>query len=181
MDQQNSTECTAMDAALQPNPTMGRRNVIAGMAGLGIAAGLGPNRVRAQEATPSADDDTDDDGVGGETSDGDIDAEIGAAYQNFVGKLAANLGQTDTTAVDTAIRDALKAIVDEEFAAGDISQNLATELKDRIDTSPAPLRLGGLRRLRRGRLKRRRDDEDDDDTDDQGDIELPTGEVTPST
>src|SRR6187402_559646 len=76
---------------------LGRRNVIAGIAGLGIAAGIGATQELAQDATPTPNDET------GGTTDQQPDkmAEIGAAYQNFVRKLASNLGESDSAKVDT--------------------------------------------------------------------------------
>ena len=182
MDSRSTNTEDRSDGAIHTEPThwhrpVGRRSVIAGIAGLGIASGMGISRTLAQESTPEA---TDEEGTDQGTSDdisAEREAEIGAAYQNFVGKLAANLGETDTAAVDTAIRDALKAIVDEEFAAGNISQNLTTELKDRIDASPAPLRLGRLGGMRGGRLERRKDRQDDES---DSDSDLPGAEATPS-
>jgi hypothetical protein len=162
---------------------IGRRNVIAGIAGLGVAAGIGASQVLAQDATPSATE---------EPSDTTIDeqpgkmAEIGAAYQDFVGKLATNLGESDTAKVDTAIRDALKAMVDDQYTAGNISRNLADDLKSRIDSSDAPLAvamLGGMgfRRVER-RRDRRHDGQNDDDTQpgDGDTTEQPSTESTPS-
>jgi hypothetical protein len=118
---------------------IGRRNILAGIGGLGLAGAVGINRVLAQEATPTASDDED----GGETdvepADVDFEREIGDAYDNFVAKLAEQLGDTDAATVDTAIRNALKAMVDQEFDEGNISRNLATEIKERIDESEAPI------------------------------------------
>jgi hypothetical protein len=162
---------------------LGRRNVIAGIAGLGIAAGIGASQVLAQDATPTPSDET-----GGTTSGEQPDkaAEIGAAYQNFVGKLATNLGESDTAKVDTAIRDALKAMVDEQYNDGKISRNLADDLKSRIDSSDAPLAVAmlggmGLRRVER-RRDRRHDGQNDDDTQpgDDDTTEQPSTESTPS-
>src|SRR5688572_3618559 len=63
---------------------IGRRNILAGIGGLGLAGAIGINRVLAQEATPTATDDED----GGETdvepADVDIEREIGEAYDTFV-------------------------------------------------------------------------------------------------
>jgi len=161
---------------------IGRRNVIAGIAGLGVAAGIGVTQVVAQTATPSATRET------GGTTDQQPDkiAEIGAAYQDFVGKLTTNLGESDTAKVDTAIRDALKAMVDDQYTAGNISRNLADDLKSRIDSSDAPLAVAmlggmGLRRIER-RRDRRHGGQDDDDTlpGDDDTTEQPGAESTPS-
>ena len=48
----------------------------------------------------------------------------------------------DPASVDTGIRDALKTMVDDRLAAGEISANAATEAKAEIDASEAPLRVG---------------------------------------
>ena len=153
---------------------LGRRNVIAGIAGFGIAASIGAREVLAQESTPEVDDsDESDPGEDDQAPTGEMAAERGAAYENFVGKVSTNLGEPDTAAVDTAIRDALKAMVDEQFDAGKISENLATKLKEKIDTSPAPLPIGmrgGLRQHRMERRGKRRHDRRDgkDGSDDSG-------------
>ena len=121
---------------------IGRRNLLAGIGGLGLAGVIGINRVLAQEATPTATDDedaSDDPDAVVEDAFADAEREIGEAYQNFVAKLADQLGNTDAATVDTAIRNALKAMVDQEFDEGNISRNLATEIKERIDASEAPL------------------------------------------
>jgi hypothetical protein len=67
-------------------------------------------------------------------------------YDDFVAKLAANLGQTDATKVDAAIRATLKQTIDEQQAAGDLTADQATALKQRIDTADVPLGfMGGPR------------------------------------
>jgi hypothetical protein len=159
---------------------MGRRNVMAGIAGIGIAAGIGATRVVAQDATPST---TEQPGAGAGTDQAAKAAKIGAAYQDFVGKLTTNLGESDPTKIDTAIRDALKAMVDEQFNAGTISANLRDERKSRIDSSDFPLGVAMLAgmgehrvELRRRRRKNRRDDEQ---TGDDGTTE-PSTTTTPT-
>jgi hypothetical protein len=162
---------------------MGRRNVIAGIAGIGVAAGIGATRVVAQDATPSA---TEEPGTGTGTDQTTKDAEIGAAYQDFVGKLTTNLGESDPTKVDTAIRDALKAMVDEQFDAGTISANLRDDLKSRIDSSDFPLGVAMLAGMREHRVelrrKRRKDRQDDDQSgeDDGGSTTQPSTTSTPT-
>jgi hypothetical protein len=162
---------------------MRRRNVIAGIAGFGIAAaGIGATQVAAQDATPSA---TEEPGAGTGTNQTTREAQIGAAYQDFVGKLTTNLGESDTTKVDTAIRDALKAMVDEQFSAGTISANLRDDLKSRIDSSDAPLgvaMLAGVRMHRmEGRRERRKDRQDDDQSgNDNGPANQPSTTATPT-
>ena len=131
----------------------GRRAVLGGMAALGIGAAFGGTRAFGQETTPAATDE----GVG---SSGDATGK-GARYQDFVAKLAANLGINDPSTVDSAIRDALSAIVDERLAAGEIAANDATAIKEQIAASESPLRIGGFGK--RGRHARgQRDDSAED-------------------
>ena len=61
------------------------------------------------------------------------DATTSTAYQDFVDALAANLGIGDPATVDAAIKTTLKQQVDDRLAAGEISANQATALKERID------------------------------------------------
>jgi hypothetical protein len=117
-----------------------RRRVVAGAAGLGAASLLGLRMAHAQDttATPGAGTTVTD-----ETTDATDATDLRAeSYQDFVDKLAANLGMTDTASVDTAIRDSLKAMIDDRLAAGEISANSATEWTAEIDSSVAPLRVG---------------------------------------
>jgi hypothetical protein len=67
-----------------------------------------------------------------------------AAYQVFVAKLANNLGVTDPTKVDAAIRSTLKQMVDDQLATGTISAKKATQLKKTIDAADQPGDLLGL-------------------------------------
>lgn len=102
------------------------------------------------------------------------------AYQDFLGKVTTNLGMSDTAAVDLAIREALKAMVDERFAAGEISRNNADTLKERIDTSAAPIGILSLGR----RMARRRDRRSGRAGDDGGMRVEPNGDsasATPTT
>lgn len=87
---------------------------VGGLAGGGVFAQDQSGTPAAGESTPAA---------GGETS----------AYQDFVNALAANLGISDPATVDAAIKTTLKQQVDAELAAGNISANEATALKQRID------------------------------------------------
>ena len=65
-------------------------------------------------------------------------------YQDFLAKLATNLGVADAAQVDAAIRTTLKQTVDERLAVGDLSANDATAIKERIDAADVPLgMLGG--------------------------------------
>ncbi len=73
-------------------------------------------------------------------------------YQDFIGKLASNLGISDTTSVDTAVRSTLKQMVDEQQAAGRLTADQANTLKQRIDAGDFPGNLGGIARVgRQGR------------------------------
>ena len=158
----------AADGPATTRRLVGRRTLMAGMAAIGAVGVLGGGRALAQ-------DDSDDVPF----VDEELAPEIGEAYQNFVAKLAANLGESDVSTVDTAIRDALAAMVEEQFAAGTISRNLADELIERIQTGDAPLAvamLAGMRGPRMERRKKRRDDEDDA-SDDSG---APSSDATPT-
>jgi len=154
---------------------IGRRNILAGMAGLGVVASLGATRAFAQGNASNGTNQTDRTAV--------REAHMAAAYQNFLGKLAANLGESDTSVVDTAIRDALKAMVEEQFEAGEISRNLADEIKGQIDSGVAPFGFGVMGGLGIHDMDRRRDRIHDrwtdDDTDDEADDDSST-EATPS-
>lgn len=153
---------------------VGRRNVVAGIAALGAAGVFGASRALAQD-DPDGDDDFPDD----EEDLLEMAPEIGETYQNFVAKLAANLGESDVAAVDTAIRDALAAMVEERFAAGEISRNLADELIERIQTGEAPLAVAMIAALRGRRFERRKNRQgDDDDASDQA--AAPPTEGTPA-
>lgn len=147
---------------------VGRRIVLAGVAGLGMASLIGLNVALAQDSTDDTESEDDNDIDGSDDVDTEIDAEVGAAYQNFLGKLTTNLGMTDTSEVDLAIRASLKAMVDEKFTEGSISQNDADAIKERIDTGVSPLgvaMLGGVRGRRQKRRDERRDNDTGSDTD----------------
>jgi hypothetical protein len=180
--------------AAPPEPTfirrtIGRRDVIAGVSGLGLAGVFGLRQVGAQDELEDDEEDGDDSST--------MEIEVfgrpmpGELYQDFVAKVAAALGETDLAVVDTAIRDALKAIIDERFEAGEISRNLATELKERIDTSEVPLMavaVGGhgmarAERIHKRRRNRRREDERDDtgtESSESEDSDTPADEATPT-
>lgn len=96
----------------------------------------GSSSVAAQSATPAAGT-----GVGGTT----VDSATTDPYQDFLAKLATNLGVADAAAVDAAIRTTLKQTVDERLAAGDLSANDATAIKERIDAADVPLGIIGGR------------------------------------
>jgi hypothetical protein len=114
-----------------------RRRVISGIAGVGAAVITGATLARAQESTPEAGTDSTD-----TTDTTTPDETRGSNYQTFLTKLAAELSLTDTTALDTDIRDALKAMVDDVLAAGDLAANDATDMKTAIDESPSPIKIG---------------------------------------
>ena len=121
-----------------PASALNRRRVLAGTAGLGAAALLGAKLVQAQTAT-------------GTPEAGTTETDEQTYYDNFVGKLAANLNISDAATVDTAIRDSLTEIVDEELAGGHISQDTATKLKENIASGDVPFLFPGRRGMgRRG-------------------------------
>jgi hypothetical protein len=70
------------------------------------------------------------------------DAAKADAYAAFVENLAIEMG-SDAATVDAAIRAALKQSIDDQVAAGDLAVNDATEMKAAIDTSSAPMMVGG--------------------------------------
>ena len=154
---------------------IGRRTVFAGAAGLGLATLVGGTIVRAQD-TPDTGDGTpttDTDGTTDETSTNE--AEAGARYDDFVSRLAGNLGITDPSQVDTGIRTTLTDLVDARLAAGEISANDADAARTAIADSPTPLggrfRVGhgddpgGFGRGRGGFGRSGMSDQPDDDTD----------------
>lgn len=103
---------------------------------LGVGAITGPG-VFAQSATPAATSGTT---ANGTTANGTAtattkDAAEQAEYQAFITALGTNLGISDPTKVDAAIRAALKQMVDDQFTAGNISANEATAEKAAIDAS----------------------------------------------
>ena len=62
-----------------------------------------------------------------------------AEYAAFLDALAVNLGVADGETVEAAIRTTMKQVIDERLAAGQISADLATELKLAIDSGDYPL------------------------------------------
>jgi hypothetical protein len=115
--------------------------VIVGAAGAGLATTLGAAIVRAQDATPTAGSGSATPATGTGTQK---KPDAAALYQSFLGKLATNLGLSDPKAVDTAIRTSLKSLVDDQLAAGHISGDNATALKQRIDAATVPLGMFGV-------------------------------------
>jgi hypothetical protein len=78
-------------------------------------------------------------------------------YQDFIGKLAANLGISDAASVDTAIRTTLKQMVDEQQAAGRLTAAQANALKERIDAGDFPRDFVGVGHFGRHHAVRRGD------------------------
>jgi hypothetical protein len=125
-----------IDRAADPS-RLGRRNVVAGIAGIGLA-GVGMSRAFAQDSTPTAQETP----AVGSSGDATTTTSGDTRYETFTSYLADQLG-SDAATVDTAIRDSLKQMVDDALAAGDISADQATARKARIDESTSPIRLGG--------------------------------------
>src|SRR3954451_18613964 len=148
-----------------PASTLNRRRVLAGTAGLGAAALLGAKLVQAQTATGTP-----------EAGTGTTETDEQTYYNNFVSKLAANLNISDAATVDTAIRDSLTELVDEELAGGHISQDTATRLKENIASGDVPFLFPGRRGMGRhggpmggGKPGDKSDDNGDTDDDDSVD------------
>ena len=169
------------------NRPHGRRAVLAGAAGLGIAAIAGGSFAVAQ-ATPDASDGTT---TGTTTNDtttdtADRSAEAAARYDDFVTRLSGNLSIGDSTTVDAAIRAALTAMVDERLAAGEISANDATAAKAEIASSPSPVfglfggPHGGGRGGHGGEFSGRSDDNDGPNGSESSDDDTGTTDATPS-
>lgn len=66
-----------------------------------------------------------------------------AEYAAFLDTLAANLGLADGATIDAALRTTMKQLIDERLAAGEISADLATELRAAIDGGDYPVRIHG--------------------------------------
>ncbi len=71
-------------------------------------------------------------------------------YQDFVGRLATNLGESDKTKVDQAIRTTLKQEVDAKVTSGDIAGKVADAIKAKIDSPDFPADLIGLMAMMHG-------------------------------
>ena len=71
-------------------------------------------------------------------------SQINARYQDFVKRLAANLGESDTTKVDQAIRTTLKQEVDAKVTSGDIAGKVADAIKAKIDSPDFPADMIGM-------------------------------------
>ncbi len=121
------------------------------------------------------------------------DTDPAQLYQDFLTKLTTNLGETDTARVDQAIRDSLKQVVDDRQAAGDLTAEQATALKERIDANDIPIGLGGpgghgfrgphggdMGRSGPGGWDNDRDGQDDQSNSDQEDQQQPKAEATPT-
>lgn len=110
--------------------TLNRRRVLAGTAGLGAAALLGAKLVQAQSAPSTP-------GAGSSTGASKASAEQ-ARYDDFLSKMATNLGVADAATVDKAIRASVTQMVEEELAGGHISQDAANKMKANIDSTNVP-------------------------------------------
>lgn len=121
-----------------------RRGLLIGGLGLSLtltgASALGALPVAAQESS-----------TGDSNSEMTVDERVAAweeerlqRYERFLAAFAENLGIDDPAQVETALRETLKQMVDDELAAGDISVNAAAELKERIDQASGPILFGGL-------------------------------------
>ncbi|MEA2596584.1 MAG: hypothetical protein QOF01_3053 [Thermomicrobiales bacterium] len=162
---------------------MNRRKLVVGGSASALTlavAGLAAQRsVDAQDATQGSGTATPSTGTGGpDTTQNDDQTQ----YQDFVAALAANLGIADASSVDAAIRISLKQLVDAEYAAGNISANDATALKERIDASDSPLRLGRFGRHGGGPGGRdgKQGGRDDGDDGDDKSGEIDESETTPA-
>jgi hypothetical protein len=118
---------------------MDRRTfVVGGGAALAIAGLTVQRAVEAQDATPTPSTGT---ATPGATQNQN---QAQTLYEDFLTNLAKNLGVADAKTVDTAIRDSLKRLVDDQFNAGHISADLANALKSRIDSAEVPIRIGAF-------------------------------------
>ena len=107
--------------------------------------GLGGSVFAQDAATPSST--IEDVSDGGTVTDRQAERE--ARYAAFLDALAVNLGVADGETIDAAIRTTLKQMIDERLAAGEISANLADELKAAIDSGDyrVGLHLRGIGRF----------------------------------
>jgi hypothetical protein len=160
-----------------------RRLVMASWAGMGAAALIGAKLASAKESIPTIGDRDDDETCSSDDRRAEMEANAAARYATFLASMADTLGAADTASVDRAIRDALKAVVDETLAAGDISANFATERKAAIDAAIVPIAIGGGSFLRGGRDGRMGRDgcKPGEMTSDDSSTEEPSEESTPTT
>jgi hypothetical protein len=121
-------------------PSLSRRTVLGGAAGLGLAAVTRSVLVHAQ-ATPEASDDP-------STTEDTRLARAAERYDEFVSGLAGALDIADTATVDAAIRTSLTAMIDAQLAAGEISANDAEAARTAIASAPSP--VAGLLMAGRG-------------------------------
>lgn len=133
---------------MEQHEGINRRALVTGAMGVGAVTALGVTIARAQDSpsgTPAA-------GASGTTAMGGSAKQV---YDDFIGKLASNLGNLDTAKVDTAVRTTLKQMVDEAQQAGLIGADEATTLKQRIDSGDFPAGLPGMfeRRVERGVMR----------------------------
>jgi hypothetical protein len=158
-----------------------RRLVMAGFAGVGAAALIGGKltSVQAQDSDDDDDDDDSDDDDYGTTMDPELEAKLLALYDVFLGSVATELGVADTASIDLAIRNGMKAVVDQRFADGEISANRADERKAAIEAAVVPMCIGG--RGLGDRMRDRRDGREWDDDDDSDDGDDSDDDATPTT
>ena len=172
------------DLTVMEPRSINRRVVMAGWAGLGAAALVGAKLASAQDSTPATDDTT---GTSTDTTAADMEAQALAMYEVFLTSVATSLGATDNAAVDLAVRDGLKAIIDQRLADGDISANSATEKKAAIDEAVVPISFLSRRAAaggsmgRGGRSERPGMSDDDDMDDDTMPADDSTAASTPTT
>ncbi len=67
-----------------------------------------------------------------------------AAYQDFITKLAANVGISDSAKIDSGVKSALSQMVDERQQDGKLSQAQADRLKQRINAEEFPGGFPGM-------------------------------------
>jgi cytoskeletal protein RodZ len=73
----------------------------------------------------------------------DVNAEAALKYKDFIETAASNLGVSDPMVVDTAVKDVLKQVVDEQVSSGAMSDDAASAVRDQIDSgNVAPLIFG---------------------------------------
>jgi Arc/MetJ family transcription regulator len=107
------------------------------------------------------------------TAETDKNTALTQSYDDFLAKMATNLGVGDAAQVDVAIRTTLKQMIDDSAAAGELTAEQATLLKERVDSSEVPLRSV----VGRGRGHRDGSDHDRRSSRDRVDA---TAEATPS-
>lgn len=112
--------------------SINRRIVVAGWAGLGAAALIGSRLASAQDSTTTED-------AADAAEESDRETQAAALYEVFLTSVATSLNAVDNATVDVAMRDGLKASVDQLLADGTISADFATEAKTSIDEAAVPI------------------------------------------